>query len=100
MAGSGYPGSSTRRHRVVDFIRMSAAELGRAIAAGEATATEITRAHLDRVDAVDSRVHAYLHVDAEGAMSAARAVDDALARGDRLGPLAGVPVAVKDVLTT
>ena len=45
------------------------------IAAGETSAVEATRAHLDRIAAVDDRVHAFLHVDAEGALAAARAVD-------------------------
>jgi aspartyl-tRNA(Asn)/glutamyl-tRNA(Gln) amidotransferase subunit A len=70
------------------------------IGSGEVSAEEVTRAHLDRIGAVDDRVHAFLHVDAEGAIRAARAVDSARARGEELGPLAGVPVAVKDVIAT
>jgi aspartyl-tRNA(Asn)/glutamyl-tRNA(Gln) amidotransferase subunit A len=85
---------------VSDVTRATAAELGRLIASGEASAEEITRAHLDRIAAVDERVHAFLYVDADGAIAAARAVDQARARGEELGPLAGVPVAVKDVITT
>jgi aspartyl-tRNA(Asn)/glutamyl-tRNA(Gln) amidotransferase subunit A len=85
---------------VSDVTRATAAELGRLIASGEASAEEITRAHLDRIAAVDERVHAFLYVDADGAIAAARAVDRARARGEELGPLAGVPVAVKDVITT
>ena len=61
---------------VADLTRGSAAELGRLIAAGEVSAEEVTRAHLDRIAAVDSKVHAFLHVDTEGALSAARAVDE------------------------
>ena len=83
-----------------DLTRLSAAELGRLIASGEVSAVEVTQAHLDRIAAVDDRVHAFLYVDAEGALAAARAVDAARARGERLGPLAGVPIAVKDILTT
>ena len=60
----------------------------------------MTQAHLDRIAAVDDRVHAFLHVDTEGALAAARAVDERRAAGEELGPLAGVPVAVKDVLAT
>jgi aspartyl-tRNA(Asn)/glutamyl-tRNA(Gln) amidotransferase subunit A len=83
-----------------DVIRSTAAELGRQLAANEVSAQEVAQAHLDRIAAVDERVHAFLHVDTEGALRAAREVDEARARGDELGPLAGVPIAVKDVLTT
>jgi aspartyl-tRNA(Asn)/glutamyl-tRNA(Gln) amidotransferase subunit A len=85
---------------VSDLTRMTAAQLGSAIAAGETSAVEVTRAHLDRITAVDERVHAFLHVDAEGAIAAAGQVDAARAAGRPQGPLAGVPIAVKDVLTT
>ncbi|MGS2614825.1 Asp-tRNA(Asn)/Glu-tRNA(Gln) amidotransferase subunit GatA [Micromonospora sp. LZ34] len=83
-----------------DLTRMTATEIAGLVAAGETSAVEVTRAHLDRIAAVDDRVHAFLHVDAEGALAAARAVDERRVAGERLGPLAGVPVAVKDVLTT
>ena len=85
---------------MTDVTRASAAELGRLLAAGETSAVEVTQAHLDRIAAVDDKVHAFLHVDTDGALAAARAVDDARVRGEELGPLAGVPVAVKDVITT
>ncbi|WP_422774876.1 Asp-tRNA(Asn)/Glu-tRNA(Gln) amidotransferase subunit GatA [Plantactinospora sp. WMMC1484] len=79
---------------------MTATEIAALIAGGEASAVEVTRAHLDRITAVDERVHAFLHVDTDGALAAAREVDARRAAGEELGPLAGVPVAVKDVLTT
>jgi len=85
---------------VSELIRWSAAELGRAIGAGEVSAAEVADAHLDRIAAVDERVHAFLHVDAEGARATARAVDERRAAGEELGPLAGVPIAVKDVMVT
>jgi len=85
---------------VSDPTRMTAADLGRAIGAGDLSAVDVTRAHLDRIAAVDERVHAFLHVDNEGALAAAARVDAARAAGEPLGPLAGVPVAVKDVVTT
>jgi aspartyl-tRNA(Asn)/glutamyl-tRNA(Gln) amidotransferase subunit A len=85
---------------VTDLIKSTAADLGRLIASGEVSAVEVARAHLDRITEVDPAVHAFLHVDAAGALEAAAAVDAARARGDQLGPLAGVPVAVKDVITT
>jgi aspartyl-tRNA(Asn)/glutamyl-tRNA(Gln) amidotransferase subunit A len=84
---------------VTDLTRMTAAALGAAIASGETSAVDVTRAHLDRIEAVDGRVHAFLHVDAEGALAAAAEVDRRRAAGAALGPLAGVPIAVKDVLT-
>jgi aspartyl-tRNA(Asn)/glutamyl-tRNA(Gln) amidotransferase subunit A len=78
----------------------TAEELGAAIAAGETSAVEVTRAHLDRIDAVDPAVHAFLHVAGESAVAQAAEVDRRIAAGEKLGPLAGVPVAVKDVVVT
>lgn len=80
-----------------DTYRASAAELARRIAGGEQSAEEITRVHLDRIAAVDGQVHAFLAVDAERALAQARRVDAKRATGERLGPLAGVPVGVKDL---
>jgi aspartyl-tRNA(Asn)/glutamyl-tRNA(Gln) amidotransferase subunit A len=78
----------------------TAAQLAAAIAGGEVSATEVAEAHLERIASVEPRVHAFLHVDADGALAAAREVDRRRAAGEPLGPLAGVPVAVKDVFTT
>ncbi|GAA1390296.1 Asp-tRNA(Asn)/Glu-tRNA(Gln) amidotransferase subunit GatA [Catellatospora chokoriensis] len=83
-----------------DLIKLTAAELGAKIAAGDVSAEEVTRAHLDRIAEVDGRVHAFLHVDDAGAVEAARAVDAKRAAGEQLGPLAGVPIAIKDVIAT
>ncbi|MEH1126590.1 Asp-tRNA(Asn)/Glu-tRNA(Gln) amidotransferase subunit GatA [Micromonospora sp. CPCC 206061] len=83
-----------------DLIHLTATEIAALVASGDASATEITQAHLDRIAAVDDRVHAFLHVDAEGALAAATAVDERRAAGEALGPLAGVPVAVKDIIAT
>ncbi|WBB72413.1 Asp-tRNA(Asn)/Glu-tRNA(Gln) amidotransferase subunit GatA [Micromonospora sp. WMMD1128] len=85
---------------MTDLTKMTAVEIAGLVANGETSAVDVTRAHLDRIGAVDDRVHAFLHVDTEGALAAARAVDERRAAGEELGPLAGVPVAVKDVLTT
>ncbi|MBA3743374.1 Asp-tRNA(Asn)/Glu-tRNA(Gln) amidotransferase subunit GatA [Sporichthya sp.] len=82
-----------------DLTRLTAADLGALIASGEASAVEVTQAHLDRIGKVDESIHAYLHVDTEGALTAAAAVDSARKIGSPLGPLAGVPLALKDVLT-
>ena len=81
-----------------DLIRQSAATLAEAIAEGEVSAREVTQAHLDRIAEVDDRVHAFLHVDAEGALATADDVDARRAAGDPIGPLAGVPLALKDIV--
>jgi aspartyl-tRNA(Asn)/glutamyl-tRNA(Gln) amidotransferase subunit A len=85
---------------VADLIHYTAAETASAIAAGDVSAVEVAQAHLDRINAVDEKVHAFLHVDTDGALDAARAVDAKRAAGEELGPLAGVPLALKDVFTT
>ena len=83
-----------------ELTSMTAAQMAEAIAAGEVSATEVTQAHLDRIEAVDDQVHAFLHVSAERALAAAAAVDAKRAAGEPLGLLGGVPVAVKDLFTT
>ena len=83
-----------------ELTRMSAAGLAAAIAAGEVSALEVIDAHLARIGQVDAAVHAFLHVAAGRARQAARTVDERRAAGEALGPLAGVPLALKDVLTT
>lgn len=82
-----------------DIIRWTAAELADKLTAGEVSSREATQAHLDRIAAVDGDVHAFLHVN-DGALAAADAVDSARAAGEQLHPLAGVPLAIKDVLVT
>ena len=83
------------------LTRWSAAELAARIHAQDITAVEVTRAHLDRITAVDPALHAFLHLDGPAALAAAAAVDDGLRRGDPpASPLAGVPLAIKDVFTT
>ncbi|MCF1765336.1 Asp-tRNA(Asn)/Glu-tRNA(Gln) amidotransferase subunit GatA [Corynebacterium argentoratense] len=84
-----------------ELTRMTAAELADKIHSREVSSVEVTQAHLDRIDAVDSDLHAFLHVGAEAALEAASRVDAALAAGEApASPLAGVPLALKDVFTT
>jgi aspartyl-tRNA(Asn)/glutamyl-tRNA(Gln) amidotransferase subunit A len=83
-----------------ELTRMTAADLAATISSRETSAVEVTEAHLERIAAVDGQVHAFLHVDAEGAVAAASSVDERRAAGEELGPLAGVPLALKDVFTT
>jgi aspartyl-tRNA(Asn)/glutamyl-tRNA(Gln) amidotransferase subunit A len=71
-----------------------------ALAAGETTSVELTTAALERIEAVDGQVHAFLHVDAEGALAQAQASDERREASAPAHVLDGVPIAVKDVLTT
>ena len=83
-----------------DLIRLSAADLAARLQSGEVSSVEATRAHLDRIAAVDAQVHAFLHVSDETALATAADVDARRAAGEDLHPLAGVPIAVKDVVVT
>jgi aspartyl-tRNA(Asn)/glutamyl-tRNA(Gln) amidotransferase subunit A len=82
-----------------DITKLSAAALADALVARDVSSVEATQAHLDRIQAVDGDVHAFLHVN-QNAVAAAKSIDSRRAAGDDLGPLAGVPIAVKDVLCT
>jgi len=82
-----------------EWSRWTAWDTAEAVRRGEVSALELTQAALARVAAVDGHVHAWLRLDEQGALSAARAVDAARARGESLGPLAGVPTALKDNLS-
>jgi aspartyl-tRNA(Asn)/glutamyl-tRNA(Gln) amidotransferase subunit A len=84
----------------MSLTRLAAADIASKVASGEVSAVEVAQAHLDRIEAVDASVRAFLHVDAEGALAAAKAVDDKRAAGEALSPLAGVPLAMKDVVVT
>ena len=80
------------------MITRSAHEMSSAMAAGEITSEKLTQDHFDRIAEVDADVHAFLYLDHEGALAQARAVDKARASGEKVGPLAGVPLALKDVM--
>ena len=83
-----------------DLTRLTAAELAATLASGDASSEEATRAHLDRIAAVDGSVHAFLATGETSALQAARDIDARRAAGEQLGELAGVPLAIKDVLVT
>jgi aspartyl-tRNA(Asn)/glutamyl-tRNA(Gln) amidotransferase subunit A len=86
--------------KVTDLTRLPAAELATLLRSGEVSSVETVTAQLDRIEAVEPSVHAYLHVARETALRTAAAIDARRAAGEQLAELAGVPVAVKDVLTT
>src|SRR5262245_61456177 len=82
------------------MIERTAAELLALQAKGEATAEEITNTFLKAIRERDPNVKAFLHVDENAAREQARAIDQKRKKGLPLGPLAGVPIAIKDVLCT
>jgi len=82
-----------------DLTRFTASQLSELMTSRAVSAREVASAHLDRIEAVDGDIHAFLHVDREGALRSADDIDSARAQGASLGPLAGVPLALKDVLT-
>jgi aspartyl-tRNA(Asn)/glutamyl-tRNA(Gln) amidotransferase subunit A len=78
--------------------KMSAIELARDIAARKITAVEVVQATLDRIGETEPLLNAFVQVDTEGALAAARRADSDVMAGKRLGPLHGVPVSVKDLI--
>ncbi len=81
------------------MIHQNAFQMAEALAKGEVSSVELTQAHLERIAAVDDQVKAFLHVNREGALAQAQEVDARRKNGEKLSPLAGVPLALKDVLT-
>jgi aspartyl-tRNA(Asn)/glutamyl-tRNA(Gln) amidotransferase subunit A len=82
----------------VSILNASASELLKRLATGELSSVEITRSYLERHELADKEIGAFLSVDAERALAQAAEIDRKRKAGQSLGPLAGVPVAVKDVL--
>lgn len=76
----------------------AATSLADAVRRGERTARGVLEEHLERIEAVDPRLGSFLVVAAEAARRAADAVDARVARGEDPGPLAGVPLGIKDNL--
>ncbi|MCC6269742.1 MAG: Asp-tRNA(Asn)/Glu-tRNA(Gln) amidotransferase subunit GatA [Microbacteriaceae bacterium] len=81
------------------LISLSASTLAEKLQAREVSSVEVTQAHLDRIAEVDGDIHAFLHISRD-ALATAAEVDGARKLGAKLSPLAGVPVAIKDVLCT
>src|SRR5919205_3296885 len=83
-----------------EIIYASASELARAIRAREVSSSEVVEAHLARIEEVNPRLNAVVHLTADAARRRAREADEAVARGEEWGPLHGVPVTIKDAFET
>ena len=83
-----------------ELLAMTAVELGRAIREGRTTAPEAMQAVLEEIGQKEEQYHCYITVDREGALARAEAVQEKILAGELTGPLAGVPVAVKDNICT
>jgi len=81
------------------MIHASASQMALALKNGEISSVELTKAHYTQIDAVDGKVRAFLHLDREGALERAKEIDEKRKAGVDLPTLAGIPLALKDVLT-
>jgi len=81
----------------VDFRTTTAREIGAQVRGKEVSAREVISGALDRIDKLDPTYNAWVAVDGERALAAARDIDERVARGEAVGPLAGVPIGVKDL---
>ena len=84
----------------MNITDMTATQLSAAIRAGETTAVEATEAVLARIEEEDKKYNCYVTVDGDRALAQAKAVQSKIEAGELTGPLAGVPVAVKDNICT
>jgi aspartyl-tRNA(Asn)/glutamyl-tRNA(Gln) amidotransferase subunit A len=82
------------------LVDLSASELLSQLTAGKVSSVEATRAYLDRIAKFDGAIHAFLSTRGDLALDEAKKIDERRTRGETLGPLAGLPVAVKDLLCT
>lgn len=83
----------------VDILRAAASELASELAAGTISSVEIVTAHLDHISRVDPEIHAFLSLDAGRALDRARRIDADRLAGEAVSALAGIPVALKDIVT-
>ena len=82
------------------ILELSATELAKKIKRGELSVTEAAKASLAQIAKEDPKIHAYLTVDEEKVLARAREVEEGIRAGKYTGPLAGVPIAVKDNICT
>lgn len=82
------------------LVQLTAAEATQKIARGELSSEQYVQACLDRIAAADGEVHAFIHLDPAHALAQARQRDEEKRAGKALGPLHGIPVALKDIIDT
>ena len=83
-----------------EFCFLPATELAAMIRTRQVSAVEVMQAHLEQIERVNSKVNAIVTLDAEGALARAKVMDEKQARGEKLGPLHGLPIAHKDLFLT
>ena len=81
----------------MDFRSTTVAALASDVAARRISARELAQTALNRIDEVDGEVNAFVAIDPEGALAQAAAIDERIAAGESVGPLAGIPIGVKDL---
>jgi aspartyl-tRNA(Asn)/glutamyl-tRNA(Gln) amidotransferase subunit A len=81
----------------MDFRKESLADLAEWVRAGKVGARELVQHALDRIEILDEQVNAFTAVDGDRALASARAIDERVVRGEEVGELAGIPLAVKDL---
>ena len=84
----------------MDILNMTALEIGLAIKEGKITSVEATKAVIDAAKAIDESINAYITLCADEALAKAAEADKRIAAGELTGPLAGVPIAIKDNICT
>jgi len=83
-----------------ELVKLTASEAAAAIARGAISAEDYTRACLERIEARDGEIKAFAHLDRDHALAQARKLDERRLEGHPLGPLHGIPVAIKDIIDT
>ena len=83
-----------------ELVKRNASELVELLQSGEVTSVELTQAFLDRIEKLNPLLNSFLHVNTKEALATAAEVDRKRAAGEKLPKLAGLPIAVKDNLTT
>ena len=84
---------------MTELTKLSAVELSEKLQKKEVSAEEVTKSHFERIEKLDNKVKSFLYLDKEGAIAQAKVVDKKRKDNQELSALAGIPLALKDVLT-